>query len=136
MPFRPNRLTGKGFPRHTFDVILPLTLALTIMGLLVLAGLDVMRTPEAQLRPFGQAGWLAVVLFIPFAGPVTWFLVGKPRESLHPLGPAGVGGPEDDEAFISLLQARVADERRRSEIERRRQPRDADPTAEPPSAAA
>jgi hypothetical protein len=117
-------------------VILPLTVALTIMALLVSAGLDVMRTPEAQLPRFSQAGWLGIVMFVPIFGPVFWFTSGRPARVRHPLGPVGAGGPEDDEAFMRQIQARVEAERRRKEAERRRSTQDADPGAEPPSAAA
>ena len=103
------------------------------MGLMVAAGLDVMRTPDAKLRHLGQAGWLGVVMFVPVIGPALWFVIGRPAGDFHPLGPAGSGGPDDDEAFMRYIRARADEERRRNHTERRR---DADPTAEPPSAAA
>ena len=135
VPFESNRLTATGATRHTAQVILPLTLALLIVGPVVLAALDVMRTSEQDLPHFPQTVWLAVVIFIPILGPVAWVLTGRPPAALR-LGPATTGGHEDDEAFMRHIRARAEDERRRYEAERHRQQGEAGPAAEPPSAAA
>ena len=95
-----------------------------------------MRTPSATLRRFGQAGWLGIVVFLPIVGPALWFAVGRPVGHLHPLGPVGGVGPDDDEDFLRYIGTRAAEERWRHNAERHRRSRDADPTAEPPSAAA
>jgi hypothetical protein len=136
VPFGPNRLTGTDANRHTAEVIFPLTLALLIMGPLVLAGLDVVRTPEAELREIGHAGWLAIVVFIPILGPVAWFISGRPQGGRKRLAPAASDVTEDDEAFMRHISAWAEFERNRYESERLRQARDADSAGEPPAAAA
>jgi hypothetical protein len=70
------------------------------------------------------------------AAGADYLVVGRPVGDFHPLGPAGSGGPDDDEAFMRHIRARAEEERWRHNAERRRQSRDGDPTAEPPSAAA
>jgi hypothetical protein len=122
--------------RDTFEVILPLTLALLILGPLVFAGLDVVRTPESELREIGQAGWLAIVVFIPILGPVAWLISGRPQGGRKRLAPAGNSVTEDDEAFMRHISAWAEFERTRYETERRRQAREADSAGEPPAAAA
>lgn len=82
---------------------LPLILILVFLGLPALTGLDVIRTPESEVREFSQVTWLAIVMFMPFFGPLAWFLSGRPRKG--GLSLAGAIGPEDDEAFMKYLNA-------------------------------
>lgn len=86
---------------------------------LVVALLDVVRTPASAVRTLPKPLWLLAVL-PPFFGPAAWWLAGRPAGSTAPhKRRAAPGAPDDDEDFLRLLRQRAEEQRRRA-----RDPRD------------
>jgi hypothetical protein len=84
------------------------------LALLVYAVLDVITTPRDAVKVLPKPLWLLLVL-APVAGPVLWFLFGRPprgtaRKSLRP----SAGAPDDDEEFLRELRRRAEEQRRRA----------------------
>jgi hypothetical protein len=94
-----------------------------VFGLLALVGLvvaflDVLRTPPSAVRTLPKPLWLLVVL-PPLLGPAAWFLAGRPRRGAAGQPKAAPGAPDDDEDFLRELRRRAEEQRRRA-----RDPRD------------
>ena len=102
-------------------------LVLVELCLLVYCALNVITTPEAQVRNLPKLLWLALVLLIPIVGPVAWLVAGRPQgpaRSLPYKGNTGVAPepyrparatpapPDDDEAFLRRLRERAEEQRR------------------------
>lgn len=88
---------------------------------LVVAFLDVVRTPPGAVRTLPKPVWLLVVL-PPFFGPAAWFLAGRPAPGTATAPRRKVveqRPPDDDEDFLRELRRRAEEQRRRS-----RDPRD------------
>ena len=49
--------------------------------LLVAALIDAAQTPESQVRNLQKWVWILIILVVPFAGPVAWFVAGRPQRS-------------------------------------------------------
>jgi hypothetical protein len=79
-------------------------LGVAALALTVYALVDCAQTDQARVRNLPKAGWIAVILFVLVAGPVAWFLGGRPR-SRPPRkgGGSGPRGPEDDPDFLRNL---------------------------------
>jgi hypothetical protein len=100
--------------------------------LLVYCLLNIITTPESQIRNLPKLLWIVIVLALPLIGGVAWLVAGRP------VGPAGrpgglpykgnTGGfpeydrpgravaqnPDDDEAFLRGLRERAEEQRRRA----------------------
>ncbi len=86
---------------------------------LVVAVLDVVRTPAAAVRTLPKPLWLLVVL-PPFFGPAAWWLAGRPAPGTAvPQRRVEARPPDDDEDFLRELRRRAEEQRRRA-----RDPRD------------
>ena len=110
--------------------------------LVVYCVLNIITTPEEQVRNLPKLLWLALVLFFPIVGGVAWLVAGRPQgrpTSLPYKGNRGIPpeydrpgratafSPDDDEAFLRRLRERAEEQRRKAEQERRA--READPDA-------
>ena len=99
-------------------------MAYGVFGLLALVGLvvaflDVVRTPAEAVRTLPKPVWLLVVL-PPFFGPAAWWLAGRPAPGTVTAQPTVErGAPDDDEEFLRELRRRADEQRRRA-----RDPRD------------
>lgn len=117
-------------------------LFLAELCLLVYCALNVITTPDAEVRNLPKLVWLLLVVVLPVIGGIAWLIAGRPQRPPGGLpykgnrggGDRGVGGrggppdddrpgratasPEDDEAFLQGLRDRA--ERQRSEAARRR----------------
>ena len=105
------------------------------LALVVYCALNIITTPESQVRNLPKLLWLLLVLLFPLIGGIAWLVAGRPQgpaRSLPYKGNAGVPAeydrpgraaafsPDDDVAFLATLKAR-ADEQRRSAEQQRRQ---------------
>jgi hypothetical protein len=63
--------------------------------------LDVAQTPAESLRTLTKGTW-ALLVVLPYVGPVAWFLVGTggPSKADRPMG------PDDDPEFLRSLGQR------------------------------
>ena len=93
--------------------------------LLVYCVLNVVTTPEDQVRNLPKLLWLALVILLPVVGGVAWLVAGRPlygrRAPARPRFPeydrpgrAVAQSPDDDEAFLRGLRERAEEQRRRA----------------------
>ena len=102
-------------------------LGLCELVLLVYCVLNVITTPESEVRNLPKLLWLALVVFLPIVGGIAWLVAGRPQgppRSLPYKGNLGrpveprptrraAGSPDDDEEFLRQLRARAEEQRRR-----------------------
>ena len=114
-------------------------LALVEIVLLVYCVLNIITTPEGEVRNLPKLLWLLLVVVLPLVGGIAWLLAGRPQGSARSMpskGNLGVppahdrpgratAGPEDDEAFLRGLRQRAEQQRRAAE--RQRKPAGDDP---------
>jgi hypothetical protein len=107
--------------------------------MVVYCTLNVITTPEAEVRNLPKLLWLLLVLFFPIVGGIAWLVAGRPqgpRRSLPYKGNTGVppqydrpgravaASPDDDEAFLRGLRERAEQQRRAAEQRRKQQETD------------
>ncbi|MFH8614513.1 PLD nuclease N-terminal domain-containing protein [Streptomyces sp. NPDC017979] len=61
-------------------------LPLLVLGMWIYAFIDVLNTPEKEVRNLPKVVWVIIVLLFMPLGPIAWFIAGRPRKS-----PAGGG---------------------------------------------
>src|SRR3954464_10678644 len=97
-----------------------LFLAAVELALVVLALISCLSAERSRIRAMPRALWVVVILVLPIAGPVLWFLAGRPG-GMEPAGGAGRPGgmepagarpprprpssPDDDPEFLRKLDA-------------------------------
>lgn len=105
--------------------------------MVVYCALNVITTPESEIRNLPKLLWLLLVLVFPIVGGIAWLVAGRPQRAanLPYKGNRGVPAeydrpgravpqnPDDDEAFLRQLRARAEEQRKRAE-ERARKIRD------------
>lgn len=102
-------------------------LGLVVMLLWVAALIDVIVSDEYRVRHLPKVGWLIIVILVPLAGSLIWFLVGRPvgATSRAPSRPTGFPEyerpgrhlaqyPDDDDEFLRQCRARAEEQRRRA----------------------
>lgn len=93
--------------------------------LLVYCVLNVITTPEDQVRNLPKLLWLVLVIALPLIGGVAWLVAGRPQYRRAPVpgtrfpeydrpGRAVAKNPDDDEAFLRGLRERAEEQRRRA----------------------
>ncbi len=85
--------------------------ALVTIGLLVYAGVELTRTPAAQVRTLSKPMWYLLLLLVPLLGAVAWLLFGRPKADPTLAPPARPIAPDDDEDFLRELRRRSQDPR-------------------------
>ena len=114
-------------------------LALVEVVLLVYCVLNIVTTPEGEVRNLPKLLWLVLVVVLPLVGGIAWLIAGRPQGPPRSLpykgnqgvppeydrpGRAAAFRPEDDEAFLRRLRERAEQQRRAGE---RPRPSDDDP---------
>ena len=109
-------------------------LALVEIVLLVYCVLNIVTTPEGEVRNLPKLLWLVLVVILPLVGGIAWLVAGRPQgpaRSMPSKGSLGVPPapdrprsatplrPEDDEAFLRGLRERAEQQRRAAEQQRR-----------------
>ena len=102
--------------------------------LVVYCVLNVLTTPDGEVRNLPKVGWLLLVLFFPIVGGIAWLVAGRPQTPTRSLpykgnqglpaeydrpGRATAASPDDDVAFLRSLKDRADAQRRQAEQERR-----------------
>ncbi len=111
--------------------------------LVVYCVLNIITTPEDQVRNLPKMIWLVLALLFPIVGGIAWLVAGRPQGPARSVpykgnagrippeydrpGRATASSPDDDEAFLRSLRQRAEEQRRKAEQERRA--READPDA-------
>jgi hypothetical protein len=111
--------------------------ALFELCLLVYCVLNVITTPEAEVRNLPKLLWLVLVIFVPIIGSIAWLVAGRPVSPSRPGGLPYKGNtgqfpeydrpgravpqnPDDDEAFLRNLRERAEEQRKRAAEQARR----------------
>lgn len=102
--------------------------------LVVYCVLNIITTPDEQVRNLPKLLWLVLVLLFPIVGGVAWLVAGRPQGPARSLpykgnrgippeydrpGRATAYSPDDDEAFLRSLRERAEQQRRAAEEERK-----------------
>ena len=100
--------------------------------LLVYCLLNIITTPEPQIRNLPKLLWIVIVLALPLIGGIAWLVAGRPvgpaeqRGGMPYKGNTGrfpeydrpgravAQNPDDDEAFLRGLRERAEEQRRRA----------------------
>jgi hypothetical protein len=96
------------------------------LGLLIYCLIDVIQTPEIDMRNLNKGTWLLLIIFIPVIGSIAWLVAGRPQQPRRRVpwpATATAGfpeyerpkGPDDDERF--LREMRKVDEEQRRTLE-------------------
>ena len=110
-------------------------LVLVEIALLVYCVLNVITTPDDQVRNLPKLLWLLLVVVVPLVGGIAWLVAGRPQGPSRSLPPKGQGrpsapgrparpaasAPDDDEDFLRGLRERAEQQRRRAAEQRRQQ---------------
>ena len=109
-------------------------LALVEVVLLVYCVLNVITTPEGEVRHLPKLLWLLLVVVLPLVGGIAWLIAGRPQGAARSMPYKGNAGrpspqgrpgraqpsrPDDDEAFLRSLRERAEQQRKKAEQERR-----------------
>lgn len=99
--------------------VLPAFIAIALM---VAATIDAAQTPERRVRNMRKGAWIIIILVLPYAGAIAWFIAGRPRgedpmSSTPPTRyrrpsfeqPHFSGAPDDDPEFLSGLKSANTD---------------------------
>lgn len=92
-------------------------LPLLVLGMWIYAFIDVLNTPEKEVRNLPKVAWVIIVLLFMPLGPIAWFIAGRPRRAVAGGGLAaafggggsrgGRGGgwvaPDDNPDFLKSL---------------------------------
>ncbi|MCW2712253.1 MAG: hypothetical protein JWP24_2447 [Marmoricola sp.] len=113
---------------HTSPMIrFELGFGLFVMALWVFCLVDVISSPEGEIRNLPKVPWVFIVLLFPLAGSIAWLVAGRPRaapgrsryERTAPAFPeydrpgrAAATNPEDDEEFLRRVRERAEEQRR------------------------
>jgi hypothetical protein len=82
---------------------------LLVLAVWIYAFIDVLNTPEKEVRHLPKVVWVIIVLLFGevLLGPVAWFVTGKVRQAPGGTG-AGRGGqwvaPDDNPEFLKSLR--------------------------------
>lgn len=109
-----------------------------VMLLWVAALIDVIVSDEYRVRHLPKGGWLIIVILIPLAGSLIWFLLGRPVGAVAGGGaPSRTSGfpeyerpgrhiaqyPDDDDEFLRQCRERAEQQRRKAkEMDARNHP--------------
>jgi hypothetical protein len=105
--------------------------------LLVYCVLNVITTPESQVRNLPKMVWLVLVIVVPLIGGIAWLVAGRPVGGSRPGGLPYKGNtgsfpeyerpgravpqnPDDDEAFLRNLRERAEEQRKKAAEQARR----------------
>ena len=99
-----------------------------VMLMWVAALIDVIVSDEYRVRHLPKGGWLIIVILIPLAGSLIWFLLGRPVGAAVSGAPSRTSGfpeyerqgrhiaqyPDDDDEFLRQCRERAEEQRRRA----------------------
>jgi hypothetical protein len=114
---------------------------LIVLVMMIAALVDIIGSEAAGIRGLPRWGWLLLVIILPLAGSIVWFVAGRPASGgsrrVSGSGRAtALGFPEYDEPgrfepqdatadaeFLRQCRERAEQQRRQGELDRRRQER-------------
>jgi hypothetical protein len=100
---------------------------LIVLALWLFCLIDVITTPDDQVRNLPKLVWLLIVIVLFDLGCIAWLVAGRPWNRTAPNSPTAAkypeydrpgrhvpNNPDDDEAFLAGLKARADEQRRRA----------------------
>ncbi len=98
-----------------------------VVLLVIFAAVDIAVLERSRVRFLPKLAWIVLVVVLPIAGPVIWFIVGRGRPgdgySGVPTSPTstrlGPIAPDDDPDFLGRLHREQEQEERIRELEKR-----------------
>jgi hypothetical protein len=109
------------------------TLALVMLALWIFCIIDVITTPESNMRNLPKMAWLGIVLVLPDIGSIAWLVAGRNWQGksgataarTYPEydkpGRAVPTNPDDDDAFLKQVRERAETQRREYDARRKRE---------------
>ena len=114
------------------------TLALVMLALWIFCIIDVITTPEPDVRNLPKMAWLFLVIILPDIGSIAWLVAGRNwgartatyrsatvAGTAYPEydrpGRAVPANPDDDEAFLKQVRERAEAQRREYQARRKRE---------------
>ena len=102
-------------------------LAPIVILLVIFAVVDIAVLERSRVRFLPKLAWIFLVVILPIAGPVIWFIVGRGRPGENNSGSAsapssgrvGPVAPDDDPDFLGRLNRDQEQEERIRELEKR-----------------
>lgn len=100
-------------------------LAPIVILLMIFSVVDIAVIERDRVRFLPKPAWILLVVILPIAGPVIWFIVGRgrpgesnsvPASAPNRLGPIA---PDDDPDFLGRLHREQEQEERIRELEKR-----------------
>lgn len=98
-----------------------------VLLLWVAALIDIIVSDEYRVRNLPKFGWLIIVILIPIAGSLIWFLLGRPVGAVTSAPTRTSGYPEyersgrhiaqyadDDDEFLRQCRERAEEQRRKA----------------------
>ncbi|SES49215.1 Phospholipase_D-nuclease N-terminal [Pedococcus cremeus] len=77
------------------------------IALTVYAAVDCIQTEEDRVRNLPKLVWVFLILLFAVAGPLAWFIAGRPKGQWPTRGPgqrpSAPRGPDDDPDFLRNL---------------------------------
>ena len=77
------------------------------IALTVYAAVDCIQTDESRVRNLPKLVWVFLILLFAVAGPLAWFIAGRPKGQWPTRGPgqrpSAPRGPDDDPDFLRNL---------------------------------
>jgi hypothetical protein len=118
---------------------------LLLLALDVFCVIDLIQTPEGEVRNLPKVAWLFLILLFPPIGAIAWLAAGRPQRAAGPRSayeralpaypeydrPGRAAGltPESDEEFLRRVRERAEEQRRKAaEEKRRREAEEGDPS--------
>ena len=98
-----------------------------VILLMIFAVVDIAVLERSRVRFLPKLAWIVLVVVLPIAGPVIWFIVGRGRPgdayTVAPTGPTthrlGPIAPDDDPDFLGRLHREQEQEERIRDLEKR-----------------
>jgi hypothetical protein len=96
-------------------------LGLIAVGVWIFCIIDVITTPEGDVRNLPKMAWLFIVIILSDIGSIAWLVAGRnwnkqpvQKLSRSTARPRRATNPDDDEEFLASLRARAEEQRRRA----------------------
>ncbi|MGF3056767.1 PLD nuclease N-terminal domain-containing protein [Microbacterium sp. YY-01] len=122
---------------------MPVVISVLTLVLMIVALIDVITRDDSQIRYLPKFVWILLVIILPFAGSLIWFLVGRewngegirmpqlrpqtrgaaphtPRPSQAPAAPMHPADTRSTEQQIADLDREIEEWRLRAELEKRK----------------
>lgn len=98
-------------------------LGVLALGVWIFCIIDVITTPEDQVRNLPKLAWLLIVILLLDVGSIAWLVAGRSWNASPAVGAAGprpgraparATNPDDDQEFLDSLRRRAEEQRRRA----------------------